>query len=107
VGPNLNATQTHATQTHAHGATVTISDPTHTHTFQTYNDDFNATGGSVGQKSFAVPDGTSEKLWGSSKNFTGVSMSLANNTTPSSGVFANSNETRPYNYGVNWIIKYN
>ena len=117
VGPSIKTTQNHATQSHNHTATVNITDPGHNHSFQTYNDDFTSQGGQIGQRSFAVPDsnnaidytstGPSSFLGSYNNDNGGMSLSLNTNLTSASYKFiANSRETRPYNYGVNWIIKY-
>ena len=107
-GPSLNTSQTHATQTHTHSANSVVSDPGHAHSQTTVNDDYNGSGGSaypVGSNpSFAPYDSAGSKTWTNiTTQSTGVSVAttIGNNTT-----FINANETRPYNFGVYWIIKY-
>lgn len=106
-GPLLNQSQTHATQTHNHTASSVVTDPGHVHSQTTINDDFNNTGGNnfpVGSNpSFGAYD-SGNRTW---KNINSavtditVATTVANNTT-----FIDANETRPYNFGVYWIIKY-
>lgn len=107
-GPALNASQTHATQTHSHVANTSVSDPGHTHTQSTVNDDFNGSGGSAypsgSNPSFAPYDSAGVRTWTNiSSQSTGVTVStIIQNSTTST----DTNETRPYNFGVYWIIKY-
>jgi microcystin-dependent protein len=106
AGPNLNESQTHATQTHTHLAISTVTDPGHSHTQGTINDDFNSTGsynGTYTTPSFANHDGSGTKTWSNINSVTTgitVATTVANSTTS-----VNANETRPYNFGINWIIK--
>ena len=87
-------------------ATSTVSDPGHTHTQGTINDDFNSTGsynGNYTTPSFANHDGTGTKTWSNINSVTTgitVATTVANSTT-----YVDPNETRPYNFGINWIIK--
>lgn len=105
-GPNLNTSQYHATQTHSHTATSMVNDPGHAHTQYTINDDFNNSGSSYAgtTPSFPKSDSAGTKTWDNiNSHSTGltVSTTIGNNTTS-----VDANETRPYNYGVYWIIKY-
>jgi len=107
-GPAVNTSQAHATQTHSHTATSSVSDPGHNHTQNSLNDDFNNNGGnsypSGSNPSFAGYDTTGNKTWTNiNSHSTGVTVAttVANSTTS-----VNANETRPYNFGVYWIIKY-
>jgi microcystin-dependent protein len=105
-GPALNASQSHATQTHAHTASSVVTDPGHKHSQYTINDDFNMTGGAPSgtTPSFPVSDSAGSRTWDNlNTSTTGVSVAttIANSTTN-----VDANETRPYNYGVWWIIKY-
>jgi len=106
-GPAANTSQNHATQTHSHTATSVVTDPGHVHTQYTVNDDFNGTGGSAypgTTPSFGKYDNAGSRTWDNINNHsTGVSVTttVANSTTS-----VNANETRPYNFGVYWIIKY-
>jgi microcystin-dependent protein len=107
-GPSLNASQAHATQTHAHTATSVVTDPGHSHSQTTANDDFNGSGGGGyplnSNPSFAQYDSAGVRTWtniNSSSTGVTVSTTVGNSTTS-----VNANETRPYNFGVNWIIKY-
>jgi hypothetical protein len=105
----LNTSQTHATQTHTHIASSVVTDPGHTHTQTTVNDDFNNTGTypetpESSNPSFAKYDSAGSITWSNiDLSFTGISVAttIANNTTA-----IDANETRPYNFGVYWIIKY-
>jgi microcystin-dependent protein len=107
-GPSLNTSQTHATQTHTHTATSVVSDPGHAHSQTTNNDDYNNTGGNnfpgSSNPSFAANDTGINKSWTNiNSNSTGVTVAT---TVGNSTTFVNANETRPYNFGVYWIIKY-
>jgi len=116
----------HTQASHAHGASTSITDPGHSHTQSSINDDFNESGSATYETppSFAKNDTTGPRIWTNINNSTTgitasttvnattptiytnttgitVSTSIANSTTS-----VNANETRPYNYGVYWIIKY-
>jgi microcystin-dependent protein len=100
-GPALNSSQNHATQTHTHAASSVVTDPGHTHTQTTINDDFNNSG--ANPPGFAS-DSAGSRTWSNiSTSTTGITVAttIANSTTN-----VNVNETRPYNFGVYWIIKY-
>ena len=108
TGPSLNKSQNHATQTHNHTATSVVTDPGHTHSQTTVNDDFNGSGGSGypdgSNPSFAPYDSAGTRSWTNiNSQTTGISIAttIANSTTS-----VDANETRPYNYGVWWIIKF-
>jgi len=105
-GPNLNASQGHATQTHNHTASSVVTDPGHSHSHTSVNDDYNNTGGSYPgtTPSFPQYDSAGTKTWTNvNSSTTGISVATTiNNSTTS----VDANETRPYNYGVWWIIKY-
>jgi len=115
VGPiNINTPQLHATQTHNHTASSVVDEEPHTHIMTSQNDDYNDSGGNTYDNntsppvkpSFATWDSAGNVVWPSdtiSSNTTGISVgTTVNNSTLS----VNANETRPYNYGVYWIIKY-
>jgi microcystin-dependent protein len=104
-GPDLNESQTHATQTHSHSASSVVTDPGHTHTLTTYNDDINGTGGTVSSDnpSFTSGDSPTSKNWSINSNTTGITVAT---TISDTTTLVDANETRPYNYGVWWIIKY-
>jgi len=105
TGPTLNASQNHATQTHAHVASSIVTDPGHVHNQRTVNDDFNC---SSTYPNFSVPsfpnyDSTGTKTWSNiNESTTGITVAT---TVSNSTTSVNPNETRPYNYGVWWIIK--
>jgi len=137
AGPALNSPQAHATQSHAHTASTsitdpghlhtqshshsaTVNDPGHAHTITTYNDDYNLGGGSQAP-SFGRNDALSTINTVINASGTGITVGISTNSTPvnaaTTGVSASTtvnnstlnadpNETRPYNYGVYWIIKY-
>jgi microcystin-dependent protein len=107
-GPSLNASQAHATQTHSHTASSVVTDPGHSHSQISNNDDFNNSGGDTypasSNPSFAANDTGIDRTWTNiNSSFTGVTVST---TVGNSTTSVNANETRPYNFGVNWIIKY-
>lgn len=104
-GPALNTSQNHATQTHSHNATSNVTDPQHAHTQTTYNDDYNGSN-SEDQltPAWAAPDATTQRTWSNINNAsTGITVST---TVSNSTTSTDANETRPYNFGVYWIIKY-
>jgi microcystin-dependent protein len=107
-GPSLNTSQTHATQTHTHTASSSVTDPGHSHSQTTANDDFNGSGGGGyplnSNPSFAPYDSAGVRTWANiNSSTTGVTVAT---TVGNSTTSVNANETRPYNFGVNWIIKY-
>lgn len=143
TGPtNIYTPQAHATQTHNHTATSTVTDglhkhtqnehihtasnriddPGHVHTQTTINDDFNESDGSP--PGFTTDgDGTVTRTWNNiNSNITNIDVITTVNPTIATMLDASSNitvsttignsttnvasETRPYNYGVYWIIKY-
>jgi len=101
-GPALNTSQAHATQTHSHTASSVVTDPGHGHTITTYNDDYNSAGGTLAP-SFSRNDINTTTTNPIDSNFTGITVAT---TVNNSTLNVNANETRPYNYGVYWIIKY-
>jgi len=117
-GPtSIDLSQNHATQTHNHTASSTVTDPGHAHTQHTVNDDFNSNGNypttpgsppviniDTSNPSFAQFDSAGTVTWSNiDLSFCGITVAttVANSTTS-----VNTNETRPYNFGVYWIIKY-
>jgi microcystin-dependent protein len=141
TGPSTVSTpQAHATQTHNHTATSTvtdglhrhtqnahahtadnvITDPGHFHTQTTNQDDYN---GSLGDPpAFTGDSGTPRIISNINRGFTDIGVTTTVNPTIATMLDASSNitvsttigdsttnvanETRPYNYGVYWIIKY-
>jgi hypothetical protein len=81
-----------------------VTDPGHTHTQKSINDDYNGSGGS-GYPDLTIPSfapydsNVPQKTWTDNINSgtTGITVSIGNTGTT---------ETRPYNYGVVWLIKY-
>jgi len=108
-GPSLNVSQAHATQTHSHTASSVVTDPGHAHSQKTNNDDFNNSGGNTylggSNPSFGGYDTSAyDQTWTNiNSNTTGVTVAT---TVGNSTTSVNANETRPYNFGVTWIIKY-
>lgn len=107
VGPTLNTSQAH--QTHNHTASSSITDPGHNHSQYTYNDDYNGsnTSGQSGpawSAPDAFPTAPNVRTWSNINTaYTGVTVST---TVGNSSRSVDANETRPYNYGVYWIIKF-
>lgn len=116
VGPNINTYQNGAVGQHLHGLTGTINsgnDGAHTHTTNFWNDDFNgsgAGGNSISQKQTAAGLSWDAAEYDAAKytrttSQNGVHYHTVNltgqNTLNNNGVV----ETRPKNYGVNFIIK--
>jgi len=131
-GLAVDISQNHATQTHTHTASSTVTDPQHTHTATStvtdpghnhtqtsINDDFNGSGGATSGTipSFPPSDSAGSRTW-TNINSRGTGITVATTAANSStGVTVattvanstgsiNANETRPYNFGVFWIIKY-
>ena len=105
-GPEANTSQLHATQTHTHTANSVVTDPGHVHSQTTINDDFNNSGSyeANSNPSFAQQDGLGSITWNNiGSKTTGVTV---NTTIGNTTDFVHANETRPYNFGVYWIIKY-
>lgn len=95
VGPSLNVSQDHATQTHTHTATST--DSGHGHEIAQNNVSGNATAMTT-----TFQGGTR----GYGGNGTGAGYANITTTINNSTTSVNPNETRPFNYGINWVIKY-
>ena len=112
---------------HNHG----ITDPSHNHNFISSNDDFNNNSGIYPQNanpSFAQYDSAS-KTWTTPVQSSSTGITINNATTNISAnasytgikttdemtsdvlgtnlppVLTHTNETRPFNFGINWIIK--
>lgn len=116
-GASLNTTQTHATQVHHHGITDPshnhgITDPSHRHV-QSGSGSVNE-GIAVAASANVQNDGTSY----TSYSYTGITINDAstgitvNDLTVSDTYVAgappvrvDNKETRPFNMGINWIIK--
>jgi microcystin-dependent protein len=101
AGPLLKNVQTDGIKSHALAVTDpghihAITDPGHTHTISTTDDD-DSNGGSNDNAEGGAVYNTS----GSSK--TGITIN--NNSTGISVNYSGQSETRPINYGVNYIIK--
>jgi hypothetical protein len=100
--------QAHATEVHAHS----ITDVDHSHPFHIFNDDFNNFGNLSGTNRFGVINTyvvqTSDSLtskWGFNPNEAVLNNKSGITTTNDSNKNTHANETRPYNFSVNWIIK--
>lgn len=106
VGPDLNESQAHATQTHNHLATSTVTDPGHNHSTSDayWSSDYSQPSGTYqgSNHNDDTNNGLLTRTVTSSTSTTGVTVAttVANSTTS-----VNVNETRPYNFGINWIIK--
>ena len=106
TGPDLNTSQNHATQTHNHLATSTVTDPGHNHIQTSANDDFNNSSGtypSGANPSYPLYDSGSRN-WINTINSSTTGITVAT-TVANSTTSVHPTETRPYNFGVNWIIK--
>jgi hypothetical protein len=88
AGATVGSSQNHATQTHSHD----VYDPGHKHTSSYGYEDqaLNYVPGSGGVRGY-------QQVY-TSLNYTGIG--IYNSTTN-----VHPDETRPYNYSVNWIIK--
>ena len=103
-GPSLNQQQNDSLGSHNHRAISTVNDPGHRHTQHTVNDDFNNTGSypNYNTPSFAQYDSAGSKTWTDNIDASGTGITVST-TVDTCG---NTVETRPYNFGINWIIKY-
>lgn len=103
-GPSLNQPQNDSLGIHKHTAHSTVTDPGHKHTQHTVNDDFNNTGSypNFSTPSFAQYDSAGSKTWTDNIDVSGTGITVST-TIDNCG---NTVETRPYNFGINWIIKY-
>lgn len=95
VGPSLNASQNHATQKHTHTATSTDSG----HTHQIVQSNVSGSGPLLSTQ-------LQSSQRGFSGNGTGTGNANITTTINDSTTNVNDNETRPFNYGINWVIKY-
>ena len=105
-GPSLNQTQNDSLGVHNHRATSTVNDSGHSHTQTTINDDFNNSS-EEGYPNYTKPsypnyDSAGTKEWSATINPSTTNITVSTTTD----LCGNSVETRPYNYGINWIIKY-
>lgn len=99
-GPDLKAVQPEDIGTHLHGVNIsTTSNGSHTHTMTFLNDDYS--GGSSGNS--GLENDSSDP----SRAHTLTTEAAGSHTHTVSGNTANNSglETRPINYGVNYIIK--
>jgi len=108
-GQALNTPQAHATQTHTHGATQAV----HTHTVRfkgNGNNSVQTGGGNIlfnpNAASFGSPNTIDIKTGQRLDNGTqfediAPAITVANSTTS-----VNANETRPFSYSVNYLIKF-
>jgi hypothetical protein len=101
----LNQPQNDNLGTHNHRATSTVNETAHSHTQTTINDDFNNNGNygnNYTTPSYAQYDSAGSITWNNTINSTKTNITVSTTTD----LCGNSVETRPYNYGINWIIKY-
>jgi microcystin-dependent protein len=88
TGPGINSTgQSHSTQVHAHDLTGTISYGSS----NTYN---------YSGMTALSPNNNNGNSFNLNNN-----LSISNSTT-SGGTITDTTETRPFNFGINWIIKF-
>lgn len=100
TGPNLMQGQQDTLGTHNHGVNInTTSNGSHSHTTNFYNDDYNNSGNGTANGTGLIRDG--------GNGYTLSTSAAANHTHNVSGNTSNTGdaETRPINWGVNWIIK--
>jgi microcystin-dependent protein len=105
TGPSLNQQQTDSLGVHKHTAQSTVNDPGHRHTQHSINDDFNCSGtygGNYSVPSFPQSDSAGSITWTNNIDASGTGITVST-TVDTCG---NTVETRPYNFGINWIIKY-
>jgi len=105
VGPtSVNTTQNDSFASHSHGVTDPghshgVTDPGHNHLMPGGGTNFS---GGVGHTTTTDNNGGANNNYVNS-NVTGISIN--SNTTGISVNSTGGTETRPYNYGVNWILK--
>jgi hypothetical protein len=100
-GPLLGSSQNHATQIHSHG----ITDNGHGHGVNNY---VQGSGSDPVRLIAVTATSNAGQLPVTSLigNTTGITVNDSSTTAVNSiNRYADANETRPYNYGVNWIIK--
>jgi hypothetical protein len=98
VGPAVKNVQQDSFKTHSHGVNInTNADGAHSHTTTFYNDDYNNAGSSTGTG--LIKDG--------GNGYTRPTSTEPNHSHNVNGNSASTGdtETRPINYGVNYIIK--
>ena len=102
TGPSVDNTgQSHATQVHSHGFT----DPGHFHETQAV---LGAVGGLSFNKNYTTSQasntpGSTNNGYNTKLNTTGITI---NNSASSAGTITDTTETRPFNFGVYWVIKF-
>lgn len=100
TGPAVMGAQGDALGTHNHGVNInTSSNGNHSHTTTFYNDDYNNSGNGTSYGSGLIRDG--------GNGYTLPTSTAANHEHNVNGNTASTGdtETRPINWGVNWIIK--
>jgi microcystin-dependent protein len=102
VGPALKAVQEDLLGSHLHekGTIATTSAGDHTHTTRFYNDDFNGVGGA---KIYTGLENDGDGINNTDRSTT--SNGAHTHTISGSTALTGGTETRPVNYGVNYIIK--
>lgn len=100
-GPDANTRQLHATQKHNHDVSSNVVDPGHAHKYQytTYTETIkipNITP-TINVQDLTVTDQLTD--------ISGTGISVTTTMAPTN-ISVDVNETRPYNYGVYWLIKY-
>ena len=105
VGPNLGAIQADVLKSHLHekGTIATSSAGDHTHTTTFYNDDYDGRGGRADREWGLAID--SDINGGYKPIVTTSSNGAHTHTISGSTALTGGRETRPVNYGVNYIIK--
>jgi microcystin-dependent protein len=93
-----NIGQSHATQVHNH--TATSNDSGHSH----YIAQDNLGGGAAERLTYGGGVGDHFEN-GTQTGYANITTTV-NNSSSIGGIITNSTETRPFNFGVNWIIKY-
>ena len=105
LGPALKAVQEDSLGSHLHekGTIATTSAGGHTHTSTFYNDDYDGRGGSTDREWGLTTD---SNIGGNYKPVVTTSSNGAHTHTISGSTeLTGGRETRPVNYGVNYIIK--
>ena len=100
VGPAVKNVQQDSFKTHSHGVNInTNADGAHSHTTTFYNDDYNNSGNGATNGTGLIRDG--------GNGYTRTTSTEPNHSHNVNGNSASTGdtETRPINYGVNYIIK--
>jgi len=105
TGPAVNNTgQSHATQQHTHAASQAAHNHTFTGTAQDLYGEANSENGKVASGAGNAESGRQWNHAGTISNAT-PAITVSNSETTGNAI-TDTNETRPFNFGVYWVIKF-